>query len=80
MMDNTISNYCKQNNLVIIDDDKENILIDTQSISSPKIYNQERTETKTEGTCISGMEEDFILDVFGVSNPFYGEKFKHHRE
>jgi len=76
-----ISNYCKDNNIVVNDDDKENKLIDTQSISSLKVYNEEGTEIKGEGACISGMEEEgFIIDVFGIPYPFYGEEFKHHRE
>jgi hypothetical protein len=78
---NNISNYCKENNIVINEDDKENKLIDTQSIPNLKVYNEERKEIKGEGTCISGMEEEgFIIDVFGIPYPFYGKEFPHHRE
>jgi len=27
-----------------------------------------------------GMEEEFIIDIFGVSNPLCGGTFKHHKK
>ena len=76
-----LSNYCKNNNILINENDPEVEAIFTQTIDTLTVFNEEGIEIKGVGSAISGFkEEGYEIEILGIPYPFYEEEFPHHRE
>lgn len=74
-----IKDYCKSNNIELVDDYPEDKLISTRTIESLCVVNENGVKIKAVGNQISGMDSDgFEITLEGISYPFYEEEFRHH--
>lgn len=71
--------YCINNNIKLAMDYPEDKLISTFSIPKLKVLNPNGIEISGVGNQISGMDnEEYEIEIFGISYPFYEEEFPHH--
>lgn len=76
-----LSNYCKNNNIPVNENNPEVESISTQTIDDLTVFNEDGIEIKGAGSAISGfMEEGYEIEIIGIPYPFYEEEFPHHCE
>ena len=76
-----VRDYCRENGVLLNEDDSELEAISTQSIDALRVVSEKGVEIKGLGSTILGFREDgYEIDVFGIPYPFYGEEFPGHRE
>lgn len=72
------SKYCYEHNVPTDENDSEDKFISTQTIDGLTVINEAEIEIKGIGVCVTGFENEFEIDIFGIPYPFYGEEFPHH--
>jgi hypothetical protein len=76
-----LSNYCRDNNVQLNEDNPELEAIFTKTINGLSVFNEEGVEIKGVGSAISGfLDEGYEVEILGIPYPFYEEEFPHHRE
>ena len=71
-----LSDYCKENNIKVNEDDLSNKWISTQDIPELIVKSINGTIIKGQATCILGFNEDgFQIEIIGIPHPEYDKLF-----